>query len=229
MTSTTLQRTLATLLACMALATMPHARAADARTPVAGSGARPCPELLSRTVPRLQDDAPQNLCQYADQVILVVNTASYCGFTKQYEGLEKLYSKYRERGFVVLGFPSNDFGQQEPGSARQIADFCENTFGVKFPMFAKTKVVGADADPLFSALARQSGSTPRWNFHKYLIGRDGSVAGAYGSRVDPFDRSIVQDIERSLLAPQSPAAPRPAAGPRSDRSGAPSLPVKGAS
>ena len=95
-----------------------------------------CSPLLSHTFPRLQDEAPQRLCQYQGKVILVVNTASFCGFTSQYEGLEKLYAKYKDRGLVVLGFPSNDFGQQEPGSNKDIADFCKNTYDVKFPMFA---------------------------------------------------------------------------------------------
>ena len=114
----------------------------------AGKPEPACPALLNQQFQRLQDDAPQNLCQYAGKVALVVNTASYCGYTSQYEGLEALYAKYRERGLVVLGFPSNDFGAQEPGNSRQIADFCFNTYGVRFPMFAKTTVVGPAADLL---------------------------------------------------------------------------------
>lgn len=157
-----------------------------------------CPALLDRTLPRLQDDAPQRLCQFAGQVALVVNTASYCGYTSQYEGLEALFKKYRGRGFVVLGFPSNDFGQQEPGNARQIADFCFNTYGVAFPMFAKTVVSGPKADPLFTALANQTGSPPRWNFHKYLVGRDGAVVASYPSSVTPQDPRLLKDLERAL-------------------------------
>lgn len=164
----------------------------------AAPGGVACPQLLNLTHPRLQDDAPQNLCQYAGKVLLVVNTASYCGFTPQYQGLERLYDTYRSRGFVVLGFPSNDFGQQEPGSNRQIAEFCENTFLVKFPMFAKTRVSGADVNPLFAALARASGSAPRWNFHKYLIARDGRVVAGYPSAVDPLDKRLVQEVEKLL-------------------------------
>ena len=134
--------------------------------PVAAAGTTAsCPALLDQTFPRLQDEKPQSLCQYAGKVLLVVNTASYCGFTPQYQGQEDLYSRYRERGLVVLGFPSNDFSQ-EGGSNKDIADFCENTFGVKFPMFAKSSVRGSDANPLFRQLARQTGSQPRWNFHK---------------------------------------------------------------
>jgi len=132
------------------------------------------------------------------KVLLVVNTASYCGYTPQYQGLERLYDRYRSRGFVVLGFPSNDFGQQEPGSNKQIADFCENTFGVRFPMFAKTRVTGSGANPVFSALARESGTPPKWNFHKYLVGRDGRVIASYPSTVDPLDRRLVQDLEKAL-------------------------------
>lgn len=157
-----------------------------------------CPALLDRTLPRLQDDAPQRLCQFAGKVALVVNTASHCGYTSQYEGLEALFKKYRERGFVVLGFPSNDFGQQEPGNARQIADFCFNTYGVAFPMFAKTVVSGPKADPLFAALASQTGSPPRWNFHKYLIARDGSVVASYPSSVTPQDPRLLQDLEKAI-------------------------------
>jgi glutathione peroxidase len=147
---------------------------------------------------RLQDDAPQQLCQYAGRVALVVNTASYCGYTRQYEGLEALFRAYRSRGFVILGFPSNDFGQQEPGSASQIADLCFNTYGVAFPMFAKTVVSGPKADPFFAALAKSAGSAPKWNFHKYLIGRDGSVLAAYPSAIEPNDATLRRDLERAL-------------------------------
>lgn len=157
-----------------------------------------CPPLLDRTLPRLQDDAPQDLCRFAGQVVLIVNTASYCGFTHQYEGLEALYARFRGRGFTVLGFPSNDFGNQEPGSAAQIAELCFNTYGVAFPMFAKTTVAGPKADPLFAELARRSGSAPAWNFHKWLVGRDGSIVAAYPSTVAPLDARLVRDLERSL-------------------------------
>ena len=116
-----------------------------------------CPPLLQKSFKRLQDDAPQNLCQYAGKVLLVVNTASYCGFTPQYEGLEKLYAQYGSKGLVVLGFPSNDFGDQEPGKGKDIADFCYNTYGVKFPMFEKTVVSGKSANPLFAELSKAGG------------------------------------------------------------------------
>lgn len=157
-----------------------------------------CPPLLDRSLPRLQDDAPQQLCQFSGKVLLVVNTASYCGFTRQYEGLEALYKRYKDRGLVVLGFPSNDFGRQEPGDAKQIADLCFNTYGVAFPMFAKIVVSGSKADPLFATLASATGSPPRWNFHKYLVGRDGKVLSAYSSLVEPTSDKITRDIESAL-------------------------------
>ncbi|RVT88874.1 glutathione peroxidase [Inhella crocodyli] len=174
-----------------------HAQAAPA---VAATSA--CPALLNRTQPRLQDEAPQNLCQYSGKVLLVVNTASYCGFTKQYAGLEALHAKYGARGFAVLGFPSNDFGAQEPKSNKEIADFCENTFNVKFPMFAKSVVKPGlpDQNPLFADLIRQSDSAPRWNFHKYLVGRDGKVVEAFGSVTAPDSKALVAALEKALEA-----------------------------
>ena len=164
----------------------------------AGQAPAACPALLKQSFKRLQDEAPQDLCQYAGKVVLVVNTASYCGFTKQYEGLEKLYAKYNPRGLVVLGFPSNDFGNQEPGNAKEIAELCYNTYGVKFPMFAKTPVTGANANPLHAALAKQTGKEPKWNFTKYLIGRDGKVIEYFPSKVTPEDPQLVGKIEQAL-------------------------------
>ena len=157
-----------------------------------------CPALLQKTFNRLQDDAPQNLCQYAGKVLLVVNTASYCGFTPQYEGLEKLYATYGAQGLVVLGFPSNDFGQQEPGKGKDIADFCFNTYGVKFPMFEKSVVTGKNANPLFLELAKAGGGSPRWNFYKYLVGRDGKLIDSYSSMTAPDGSSIVSDVKKAL-------------------------------
>ncbi|MEJ8858337.1 glutathione peroxidase [Variovorax robiniae] len=160
-----------------------------------------CPPILHHTFPRLQDEKPQNLCQYSGKVVLVVNTASFCGFTPQYKGLEALDSKYRARGLAVLGFPSNDFAQ-ETGSNKEIADFCESTFGVKFPMFAKSSVRGPDANPLFKELAQVSGTTPKWNFYKYLIGRDGKVVESYSSMTTPDSKDFVRELEKQLAAPQ---------------------------
>jgi len=161
--------------------------------------APPCPATLNHVFPRLQDEKPQSLCQYSGKVLLVVNTASFCGFTPQYQGLEALYSKFREGGLVVLGFPSNDFAQ-ETGGNRQIADFCENTYGVKFPMFAKSSVRGADANALYRQLAQATGRQPLWNFHKYLIARDGKVVANYTSLTAPDDVKLLKDIEKQLAA-----------------------------
>ncbi len=187
------------LLACVASVAIIFASPAwaEASRPAAGTAAAACPMLLNQTFPRLQDEKPQSLCQYAGKVLLVVNTASYCGFTPQYQGLEDLYSRYRDRGLVVLGFPSNDFAQ-ESGSNKEIAEFCENTFGVKFPMFGKSSVRGSDANPLFRQLAEKTGRQPLWNFHKYLIGRDGSIIASYTSLTDPTDKGLLRDIEKQL-------------------------------
>lgn len=157
-----------------------------------------CPVLLQHNLLRLQDEKPQSLCQYAGQAVLVVNTASLCGFTGQYAGLEALYKRYRARGLVVLGFPSNDFGRQEPGSNQAIADFCENTFGVKFPMFSKTAVVGSGAHPLYQQLAQRTGERPGWNFHKYLIARDGQTVQSFPSAMAPDHPTLVRAIDNIL-------------------------------
>lgn len=181
-----------------ALALLIAAAPAAAQTAAQTAPAPACPPLLNQRFNRLQDDAPQHLCQYAGKVVLVVNTASYCGFTGQYEGLEALHARYRPRGLVVLGFPSNDFGNQEPGGSKEIADFCFNTYGVKFPMFAKSAVSGQDANVLHAELAKITGSAPKWNFHKYLIDRSGRVVANYPSRVSPDDPRLVADIEKAL-------------------------------
>ncbi len=162
----------------------------------AASGA--CPATLQHEFARLQDDTPQSLCQYAGKVILVVNTASYCGFTVQYEGLEALYAKYQNQGFVVLGFPSNNFGKQEPGSGKEIADFCFNTYGVKFPMFAKSEVVGPKRNLLYENLFAATRVAPSWNFHKYLIDRSGKPVASFSSNVPPDNVNIVTAIEKAL-------------------------------
>jgi glutathione peroxidase len=168
--------------------------------PAAAQAATPtsCPAILQQQFNRLQDEVPQNLCQYAGKVVLVVNTASYCGFTGQYEGLEALYAKYQARGLVVLGFPSNDFGKQEPGSSKDIADFCFNTYGVKFPMFAKSVVSGANRSAFYASLAKATGKLPQWNFHKYLIDRRGQVIASYPSDMSPDHPALVAAIENSL-------------------------------
>jgi glutathione peroxidase len=165
----------------------------------AAQAAPACPPLLQHSFNRLQDDKPQPLCQYAGKVLLVVNTASHCGYTPQYEGLEALHAKYAARGLVVMGFPSNDFAQ-ESGSNAQIADLCFNTYGVKFPMFTKTSVKGPQANPLFAVLAQATGQPPAWNFHKYLVDRQGRPVAAFGSRVTPQDASLRAAIEKALDA-----------------------------
>jgi glutathione peroxidase len=157
-----------------------------------------CPGILQHQFPRLQDEAPQNLCQYAGKAVLIVNTASYCGFTSQYQGLEALYDKYQRRGLVVLGFPSNDFGKQEPGSSKEIADFCFNTYGVKFPMLSKSVVSGPGKNTLYLALEKATGQAPQWNFHKYLIDRDGKVVTSFASEVAPENPNLLAAIEKAI-------------------------------
>ena len=166
----------------------------------AAVAAEECPTLLAHTFPKLQDDSPQNLCQYKGKVVLAVNTASYCGFTPQYEGLEKLHARYAGQGLVILGFPSGDFGNQEKTSNKEIAEFCFNTYGVKFPMFAKTSVRGEKANPLFAALAGATGQPPKWNFHKYLIDRQGRAVKSFPSQVEPLDARLTKEIEAALAA-----------------------------
>jgi glutathione peroxidase len=162
------------------------------------SSAAECPPLLNHTFPGLQDGKAMPLCQYAGKVILVVNTASFCGFTSQYEGLEKLYARLKDKGLVVVGFPSNDFGEQEPGSDKEIADFCRLTYGVEFPMLAKTTVKGRDANPFYLKLAEITGSRPKWNFHKYLINRDATQVAAYTSFTKPDDKDLLKKIDEFL-------------------------------
>jgi glutathione peroxidase len=168
-----------------------------AGTPAFAQSPAACPRVLSFQAPRLQDEAVQDLCQYAGQVLLVVNTASYCGFTPQYEAMEKLYARYAGKGFQVLGFPSNDFNQEDK-DRKKIAELCFNTYGVKFPMFATTRVVGAQAHPFYAELAKASGEVPRWNFHKYLVDRKGRVVASYPSQVAPLDARVTARIEQLL-------------------------------
>lgn len=158
--------------------------------------------LLDHDYRRLAGKETVNLGEaYGGQVLLVVNTASKCGFTPQYEGLESLYAKYQDQGFAVLGFPSNDFMGQEPGSEEQIQEFCTLTYGVKFPMFEKVQVRGGGATPLYRELAEATGEAPGWNFHKYLIDRQGKVVASFGSRTTPQDPALVARIEALLAAP----------------------------
>lgn len=144
---------------------------------------------------------PEQLCErYGGQVLLVVNTASQCGFTSQYEGLEKIYREYRDRGLVVLGFPSADFGGQEYDDEKDIQEFCKANFGVSFPMFSRTSVKGDAANPLFKTLAQRTGEAPGWNFNKYLVGRDGRVIAHYSSLVKPDGKELRGAIEAALAS-----------------------------
>jgi glutathione peroxidase len=185
------------LISASVAATTANAPATNAPATPQTSAAS-CPAILQHQFTRLQDESPQNLCQYKGQLVLVVNTASYCGFTSQYAGLERLYAKYKNQGLVVLGFPSNDFGKQEPGSAKEIADFCFNTYGVKFPMFSKTVVSGTGKNALYTALEKSTGKSPQWNFHKYLIDRSGKVVANFQSDIDPESPQLIAAIDKAL-------------------------------
>lgn len=158
-----------------------------------------CPELLDYQKRPLSGSEPVRLCELlSGKAVLVVNTASKCAYTEQYEGLEALYTRYRDRGLVVAGFPSNDFAGQEPGTEKQIQTFCRLTYGVQFPMFEKVSVKGPSADPFFKHLARLSGEAPRWNFHKYLVDREGRLVASFPSRVSPDDPKLINAIEELL-------------------------------
>jgi glutathione peroxidase len=160
-----------------------------------------CPALLQHSLPRLQDEKLVDLCQFAGKVVLVVNTASECGYTPQYKSLEALQRRYGARDLVVLGFPSNDSGGQEAGSNAQVALFCENQFDVSFPMFAKSVVeAGPQTKPLYRQLAERSGQGPGWNFHKYLVGRDGRQVLSFASAIDPQDPGLIKVIDRLTLS-----------------------------
>lgn len=163
---------------------------------VAATGKDDCPSILDHRFSSLQGK-PQDLCQYRGKVLLVVNTASYCGYTEQYKGLQTLYDKYQKRGLVVLGFPANDFGKQEPGSNAEVADFCERTFKVRFPMIEKTSVV-VPANSVYEALFKATGERPKWNFHKFLVARDGATVKSFSSRVAPESSEFVAEIEALL-------------------------------
>ena len=158
-----------------------------------------CADALDYHKRPLAGEKPVHLCEVlGGKVLLVVNTASKCAYTPQYEGLEKLYARYRDRGLVVVGFPSNDFAGQEPGGEQQIRDFCRLTYNVQFPMFEKVRVKGKVADPFYRYLAEASGEQPRWNFHKYLLDREGRVVASFPSQVEPEDARLVSMIEELL-------------------------------
>lgn len=176
------------LLALIGLIAVPQAHSA----PTGG-------HLLDHELRRLNSDERVNLKEaYAGKVVLVVNTASKCGFTGQYEGLEALYARYGERGLVVLGFPSNDFAGQEPGTEAQIQDFCRLTYSVRFPMFEKVSVRKGSAHPLYQGLAEAAGRYPKWNFHKYLVDREGRLVDDFLTITSPQSGRMVEAIERLL-------------------------------
>ncbi len=142
---------------------------------------------------------------FQNKVVLVVNTASFCGYTGQYEDLQKLWRRYREKGLVVLGVPANDFGAQEPGSNAEIKSFCELNYGVDFPLLEKQTVVGVKAHPLYRWAAARTGpaGVPRWNFHKLLIGRDGRLIAWFSTQTPPLDATIAGAVEKALAGPSS--------------------------
>lgn len=151
------------------------------------------------------DGKEVSLALYKGKVLLIVNTASKCGFTGQYEGLEKLYKTYKDKGLVVLGFPANNFLWQEPGTDGEIKQFCSLKFGVTFPMFSKISVKGKNQDPLYAFLTDETanpgfGGGITWNFNKFLVGRDGKVVGRFGSKVEPDSKELLQAVERALAA-----------------------------
>jgi glutathione peroxidase len=169
-----------------------------AALPCAHAQSAACPPLLRHTFNQLQTGEAQSLCRYQGKVLLIVNTASKCGYTPQYEGLEALYRKYKDRGLVVIGFPSNDFGGQEPGSNKEIAEFCRTTYGVQFPLYEKTTVTELSRNPLYMELAAATGQAPKWNFHKYVVDRNGKPVAAFVSDVTPDARELVTLIEELL-------------------------------
>ena len=160
------------------------------------------PDVLNFTMNTITGQ-PVNLSNYAGKVVLIVNTASQCGFTYQYEGLEKLHKKYAAQGLSILGFPSNDFGQQEPGTNAEIQQFCKANYGVQFDMFSKVQVLGSGKTPLYEYLTSKSTDPKfageiKWNFEKFLIGKDGQILGRFSSEIEPESRQVTSAIEAAL-------------------------------
>ena len=160
--------------------------------------ANECPDLLKFVKRKLNSQETVNLCEeYKGKTLLIVNTASYCGFTPQFKGLETLYNDYKDQNFAVLGFPSHDFNQEDEDESKT-AELCELTYGVKFPMFEAVSVRGDDVDPLYRRLTEMSGTAPKWNFYKYLVNRQGEVVDSYSSFTKPEDEDFRADIEKAL-------------------------------
>lgn len=194
---------LAAVLLLAMLILSPHSTANSEANPKRTSCADESMQVLNYSFSLLGNEQQLNLCEtYGNKLIMVVNTASKCAFTPQYDGLESLYTRYKEQGFVVLGFPSNDFAGQEPGTEKQIKDFCQLTYGVNFPMFEKVHVKkgGENLSPFFKHLAKKSGEYPGWNFHKYLISSDGTILASFNSHIKPNDAVIINMIEQHLPA-----------------------------
>ena len=156
-----------------------------------------CNEALDFTLRKLDSDETQSLCEFSNQTVLVVNVASKCGYTPQYEGLQKIYSKYKDQGFTVIGVPSRDFFFQEYSDESEVADFCSTEFGVTFPMFATSNVKGKNAIELFKYLSDITGNEPKWNFNKYLISKDGKVSW-FHHKVEPESIELINAIEEIL-------------------------------
>lgn len=168
--------------------------------PFSSSASSASRDVYEYSFPVLIGDGEVNLANYRGKVMLIVNTASKCGFTGQYKGLEKLYNDYKDKGLVIIGVPSNDFGGQEPGSEKEIAQFCEFNYGVTFPMTAKQVVSGDDAHPFYYFARETLGylAAPKWNFHKYLIARDGTLVDYFHSTTTPDSERLTQAIEAEL-------------------------------
>jgi glutathione peroxidase len=162
--------------------------------PLAASAA--CPTLLNHQLKTI-DGKPLDLCQFQGRPILIVNTASKCGFTPQFEKLEGMYKQFKDKGLVVVGFPSNDF-RQELATNKEVGDFCRLTYGVQFPMAEKTSVVGDAASPLYKQLSTTTGEAPRWNFHKYLVAPDGKTAYSFATQVEPDSKELMGKLQAML-------------------------------
>ncbi len=179
-------------------------------------------ELLDLSARRL-GGSEEPLSRYRGEVLLIVNTASECGYTPQYAGLQTLYERYREKKFNGLGFPSIDFGEQEPGDDRQIGAFCKSNYGVEFPMFSKVRVLGADAHPVYAyltSLPKPIGGPVEWNFQKYLVDRNGNVVARFESETEPDDPALVAAVERLLSEPTTATEPKPTSATKSKPTGA---------
>ena len=190
------------LLSVLGLASLSAAAMAAAPAESADPATTDPADALAYTMDRL-DGTPENLADYRGKVVMIVNTASKCGFTPQYEGLQKLYEKYKDQGFVVLGFPANNFGHQEPGSDKDISEFCTLNYGVTFPMFSKISVKGDDMHPLYQKLTgspKPIGGDVKWNFQKYLLDRDGHVVSKFMSPTKPMSKKVTSKINELLKA-----------------------------